>query len=286
MSHSRSVSVLLLSVLLLWQWFSSAPALDTLFPYITVSWTYSEIYVSLSEVVAMLLTIGISVLSYCLLWTVARGPISLIDNLLFLGCVSVMCNGSGMHITCVTSEANVRDLGLSVDSLSALLHFMHEYWSHNSMLFGFFGMLLLATWKETSCIDAKNSTKPSINNRNSSKGKQMPLSSDSNNRNKTDTSPKHPINTLCTFFIQWLLPLQIGLYFSIFSGRTSTEIITTSFYIGVFSIVMMSRASLIKSSLFQILMSPQSLIVSNVMVRTAVVGLLTLCVSIVRGGYN
>ncbi len=284
--NCSSQTVLLLSVLLLWQLFSAVPVLDALVPHIRVSKSYSDLYISLSEVIAMLLTILISALSYCLFWTVARGCVSLAESVLFVSCACVMCNGSGMHIACVTGESNIHDLGLSVDPLSALLHFMHEYWSHNSMLFGFFGMMLLSTWKEME--SAKNTKNHSISIRNEtiSSAKQSPLSTAdiqlqaTQNANVMVTTTRP--HSLCTLFIQWILPLQNGLYLSVFSGLTSTDTITACFYVGVLSIMMLFRTNSGKSRHFLLFGNSQSYIVSSVMVKTAVVGLCTLCINVLR----
>ena len=298
MDRSTNVSILLLSILVLWECYTSSPSLDHIFPYIRVSNSYSDVYISLSEVMAMFLAPIVVILCYCLFWKIANGCVSLIENLALLSCACVLCSGSGLHIACVTAETNIRDLGLTaVESLSALLDFIHEYWSHNSMLFGFFGMMLFITWKETVYVSIANSDKKDNDDAhenahentterggyNKSSLKQRKLQN-----SRSDSEPSHnsvnPINRpwqlgllyglYNNVVIQWILPLQAGLFLSVFSRRTSTEIITTCFYAGILLIMTLARS---KYSLMRVFRSSE-LTVLSVMIKIASIGLLTLCI--------
>ncbi len=282
MDRSTYVSLLLLSILVLWECYTSSPSLDHLFPYIRVSKSYSDVYISLSEVMAMFLAFIVAILCYCLFWKIAEGCVSLIENLALLSCACVLCSGSGLHIACVTAETNIRDLGLTVESLSALLNFIHEYLSHNSMLFGFFGMMLFITWKETVHVSIANSDHKKDKHENTTginnTLKQRKLRSDSVpslNIVKPINRPR-PLGLFYGLYnnvvIPWILPLQAGIFLSVFSRRTSTEIITTCFYVGILVIMTLARS---KRSLIGVLNS--ELTVLSVMVKTALVGLPALC---------
>ena len=200
----------------------------------------------------MALGILIALCCYILYWVVASlKSISLLDNVLFLSCACIFNSGMGLHTGCVVMETNIQDLRIGIDSLSALVNFMHEYWSHNTLLFGLFGMLLLIVWKEVSCLSDKYVVDSSHHKKEqaskivltqketmSNARKRMSRFDITPNNATTDLNKAFLLSEFKTgmvyyFFMQWIFPLIIGLFFSVFSRATSTEILTVCFFIAI-----------------------------------------------------
>ena len=246
----------------------------------------------------MALGILMALCCYILYWVVAGlKSISLLDNVLFLSCACMFNSGIGLHTGCVVMETNIQDLGMGVDSLSALVNFMHEYWSHNTLLFGLFGMLLLIVWKEVCCLsknyilDSSQSKKEQVSAVRSTQKETM-----TNTRQRMSHFNKTPNNAstkttkafmlsdfetgmVYYFFMQWVFPLIIGLFFSIFSRATSTEILTVCFFIAILAIFIAARKKLKEISLttfLKCLSSDSELTLLDTMSKCAVVGLLFL----------
>ena len=302
--ESIRVSLLLLSVLMLWEVLTYAPLFDSTFPLIHISSLHPDVFVPVLEFVIMALGILLILAGYYLFMVAAKHSMSLLDNLLFLICAGMFISGNGLHMGCIITETNIRNLELnSVDALLALVHFMHEYWSHNSMQVGLFGMLLLAAWKETSVVRFSQATfdkekccastvdhnmmathvrqrscNGAIQNGRTVSHSVNKTKTNCNKFNETYTSHHDLKETgsyyLLSLFTQWIVPLQTGYFFTVFSRRTSTEIITTCFYVSILAMLL-----LCKKSISECRNSDTSIL--SILSKASILGLVLMCYSVV-----
>lgn len=316
MERYTSTSLLLISTLCLWEWHSAQPLLDNTLPHLPISSHYTDLYIPLSEVIAGCVSLLTTLSAFSLYWVVVDYKLTFGRVLVFVVCVYMMASGSGMHVGCVTAENNICDGNMDVESLSALLHFMHEYWSHNTVLFGFFGMMLLATWMEILYKSGNSKVKLSIGKRAGNQTQtqnEIQKKSDSSNHRPTAATDStvhnrgriapngntshcvngstgqqslnkgqtedSSVNSVYKVLVQWILPLQTGLYFSVFSSQTSTEFITAIFYVSVlvmFVIAYMKFQSRVCSLLSYVTLCHSDLILLGTFIKAAFVGLVTL----------
>ena len=320
MERYTSASLLLISTLFLWEWYTAQPLLDKTLPHLPISSQYVELYIPLSEVIAGYVSLLAILSAFSLYWVIANYKLSLGQVLSLVVCVYMIASGSGMHVGCVIAESNIRDGNMEKESLSALLHFMHEYWSHNTFLFGFFGMMLLASWRDIlfvseitvgeqarSCTQSRNGIQKGSKYKSvAHSGQPSSLSNvtDSTVRNRgRPAHTGHCVNNgaivdheqasldkghtdsaytiVYKFLVQWILPLQTGLYFSVFSVQTSTELITAIFFGAILIMFMIAYTkfqSKVHSLLSYVILCHSDLIILGTLVKAAFVGFVTLIV--------
>jgi len=222
--------ILLSSVL--WQLQTAAPVLDKTLPFIRASYNHN-VFIPSCELLALVLAVLLCLAHYHLLWTTTNTPLSLSENTLAMCTAVVLACGAGLHAASVIVEMSIGDLGLKVDSLSALLHTMHEYMSHNIVLVGVYGLQLLAIWREIN----HSSPWADMNNANNFDRDAKPVQSNGTNgvyrrrHLKQHTTNSVDCNTgvvepgyIIQLSVAWLLPVEVGLYNAIHSLRTSTEL--------------------------------------------------------------
>lgn len=259
-------SLLLLSTIALWEWYTAQSQLDGTLWHIILPSERAKPYIPTSELMAGFLSLLVTLSGVCLYWVVAEFRVSLRQALFLAVCVYLIASGSGLHVGCVITESNIRHLKLEVESLSFLLHVMHEYWAHNTFMLGFFGLMLLATWREVTEVFRGGESREKFGNRvnqkisliasDDSSSAEMLTADTSTHRRQglngvkgnsetivvngkhTRVTPRdsteHGIGySVYKCIIQWVFPLQAGLYLSVFSTLTTTQLITTALYVSV-----------------------------------------------------
>lgn len=141
--HHTKVCLLLSSFATFWIWQIVQPVFDEHLPSITIS-PHTNLTLPLSEVISQYLGAGTLLSGYALYSTVNYGQLSFGMNTAFMLPAFMVASGHGVHVACVTVQIQMT----KQDPLYALVYFLHEHWSHNTFLMGFYGLVLLLIWAE------------------------------------------------------------------------------------------------------------------------------------------
>ena len=98
-----------------------------------------------------------------------------------------------------------------------LVDFLHEIWSHNAILFGFYNIMMLAIIGEMHSAQDKDSS--------GTKKIDAPERPSEPSGKQTHTG-----STLLLLVIRWVWPALMGLSFAIFSAETGTTKLTATFF--------------------------------------------------------
>ena len=326
-SHHTKVCVLLSSFTFFWIWQIAQPVLDDHLPWISIG-PHTNLTLPVSEVISQYLGVGTLLSGYALYSAVNYGQLSFRMNIAFLLPSFMIANGHGIHVAGVIIQMQMT----KQDPLHALVYFLHEHWSHNTFLIGFYGFVFLLIWAEKhglkrtpnslkcgkmkgastdhleqnlattpkarldnnhfntshSCLSTAPAvqecikqlsplptingsvemvSKATMNNNNYNNGmvnfhnqsnshsngiltntqqwlpttdrKSLRLQTGGGKLGKNSTVQGRQMSTLSARFIilwtAWVMPLIMGVYFSVFASLTSTKPLTTLFYMGVLS---------------------------------------------------
>jgi hypothetical protein len=141
--HRTKTCLLLLSFTFFWIWQIVQPVLDEHLPSIIIG-PHTNLTLPLSEVISQYLGAATLLSGYALYFTVSYGQLSFGMNSAFMLPAFMIVSGHGMHVACVTIQVQMT----KQDPLYALVYFLHEHWSHNTFLMGFYGLVLLLIWAE------------------------------------------------------------------------------------------------------------------------------------------
>ena len=141
--HCTKVCILLSSFTLFWIWQIVQPVLDEYLPSISIG-PHTNLTLPVSEVISQHLGIGTLLSGYALYSAVSYGHLSFSMNIAFMLPAFMIVSGHGVHVACVTIQIQMT----KQDPLHALVYFLHEHWSHNTFLTGFYSLVFLLIWAE------------------------------------------------------------------------------------------------------------------------------------------
>lgn len=208
--------LLLFSTLSLWMLQTSMPVLSQYLPTIGMaSHPANSISVPVSLFLNQLVGVLHLVSAYVLLCTRAGGPggkLSPTNNILFIAFGFMVTHGHGMHAVCVIVESQVLH-SINHGQVYALVNFLHRVVSHNMFVAGHYAMILLIMKAEKANLVHKMRAMKKVDSldQNQPTGWGIPWS-----------------------LFHWTWPLVVGVYFSIFSTRTGTLLITIFFYLTIY----------------------------------------------------
>ena len=142
-SHHTKVHLLLSSFTFFWIWQIVQPVFDEYLPSINIG-PHTNLTLSISEVISQYLGAGTLLSGYALYSAVNYGQLSFGMNIAFMLPAFMIASGHGVHVACVTIQIQMT----KKDPLHALVYFLHEHWSHNTFLIGFYGLVALLIWSE------------------------------------------------------------------------------------------------------------------------------------------
>ncbi len=194
---------LFIATMFLWILFTTAPNFNEVLPLLSLQSEKETVTIPLAQALNQLVGAVISILSFALLQSVLNGKQSWIANasLLFFG--YFVNAGHGIHAACVVSER----LPTRGHQVFNLLHALHVQVSHNMFMGGYFGMLMVIM-----CAEIVTSLKY----------QQL--------KEKVRVEQSRG---LLQWLFQWVVPLPLGIYFSVFATRTATVLVTKVFYLTV-----------------------------------------------------
>ena len=141
--HRTKVCILLSSFTFFWIWQIVQPVLDKCLPSISIG-PHTNLTLPVSEVISQYLGIGTLLSGYALYSAVNYGQVSFGMNTAFMLPAFMIASGHGVHVACVTIQIQMT----KQDPLHALVYFLHEHWSHNTFLIGFYSLVFLLIWAE------------------------------------------------------------------------------------------------------------------------------------------
>lgn len=142
-SYQAKVCLLLTVFTFFWSWQIAEPLLDRYLPTIYIG-EKTNLNLPLSEVLSQYLGAGTLLSGYVLYSVVSYGELDLAMNIAFLLAAFMLASGHGVHVASVTIQNQIS----AQDSIHELVYFLHEYWSHNMFLIGFYSIVLLLMWTE------------------------------------------------------------------------------------------------------------------------------------------
>lgn len=143
LSHHTKVCLLLSSFTFFWIWQIVQPIFDEYLPSLSVG-THTNLTLPISEVISQYLGIGTLLSGYALYSAVNYGQLSFEMNVAYMLPAFMIVSGHGVHVACVTIQIQMT----KQDPFYALVYFLHEHWSHNTFLVGFYGLVALLIWAE------------------------------------------------------------------------------------------------------------------------------------------
>ena len=247
MDRFTKISLLLMSTMLFWMVQTAMPIFDTSLPFLSIG--HQSLSVPVSQLICQYVGIPTVVSAYCLFAVVSDGALSFSVNLLFVVLVYLLACGHGIHVTCVTLQHNIS----KENPVYPLVFILHEIWSHNNFQFAIFAMFVSLIWTEKSC--------------NHEKFRKAQAKS------KDAVQKQNFTSHLFGAWMQWLWPVVMGLYFSIFGSRTDTKPITFLFYVVVLLalFVVYSQFS-VSLSAFRKLLDTKMIVLGSLF-KAAIVGL-------------
>ena len=193
MTKGRESALLFFTTLLLWMVHTAFPA-----------YCHFIEFLPQRQVVNQLVGIAIILLDYKWLHTLQDGKVSLTNSLFFLFCAYLVTTGLGIHVACVV----LQEVMTQSNELFHLIDFLHEIISHNMFVGGFYAIMAVIMVAES----------------------KKALGHQKTNKEKGDQKFLWGNNSLLNIFFQYVWPIVIGLYFSIFASITGTTIVTLIFY--------------------------------------------------------
>ena len=139
------ICILLTSFTLFWSWQIAQPVLDSRLPSIRMGLTNSSL--PISEVLSQYMGAATLLTAYTLYSTVSHGALSFKMNLAFVLASFMIASGHGVHMASVTIQKQMS----RNHPIYALVYFLHEHWSHNMFLVGFYSLVFLLIWAERNC---------------------------------------------------------------------------------------------------------------------------------------
>ena len=143
--HHTKVCLLLTSFTFFWLWQIVMPVLDQHLPLINIG--HSDLFLPVSEIISQYLGAATLLSGYALYSVVSYGELSFKMNVAFMLTAFMITSGHGVHVACVTIQTQMA----THDPLYALVYFLHEHWSHNMFLTGFYSLIFLLIWAERNC---------------------------------------------------------------------------------------------------------------------------------------
>ena len=119
------------------------PVLDECLPWLSIG-SHTNLTLPTSEVISQYLGVGTLLSGYALYSTVNYRQLSFGMNIVFILVAFMIASGHGVHVACVTIQIQMRN----EDPLYALIYFLHEHFSHNTFLTGFYCLVFLLIWSE------------------------------------------------------------------------------------------------------------------------------------------
>jgi hypothetical protein len=259
-----------------------APVFQPLLPHLNLSWRGTPLQIPLTQSLVVVVGVICYLCAYSLLYLRSGGKVSLKNNLLFMIFGFMITYGHGMHSVCVMVEAKGED---SVSpSMAAYVDFLHEVVSHNMFVCGMYAIMMLIMKAEIDSFDYKLQKKADKQETVSAKGhvaaakngsitNGTAASSKTTDLHKTAVLHKTGATMVQDFTLQWLWPVIVGMYFSIFSTMTGTVAITVIFYILVYMFAIHSRQKLHSCGISLVGFLDSDLLVWATVVKAASVGL-------------
>ena len=272
-------SLLFVITIVLWIWQSSQPLLDGILPSISIG--RKNLVIPVSELVAQCIGVATMMFAYSLYSTCADHALSLLENLLFNVLAMVTVGGQSIHIACVIIQRQLDP----TSAIYPLVDFLHEHWSHNMFLFGFFNILLLTIWAEKTSVLSQQQRGLLKNNFAGNEDNKDSSSSSEESHNEEKSSLKHLKQKRATSFavllvgVRWAWPVLIGVYFPVFAAMTSTKVITFLFFCTTLVFFLLIRLQFFSESFSTFCKKCElELIILGSLTKASVVGILTLLV--------
>ena len=228
---------LLTTIGILWILQASLPLLDSQAP--------SILFFPLSEIISLCVGALVVVCAHSLLClasagrfddpsaseTQRHGQLGFYTNAAFLTLSTFWTTGLGIHATSVIIQNQLTQ----EDALYPLVHdYLHRMWSHNTFLFGYFGLLLLLVWSEGDHCQSYTQTETATESA-SSHSTNSPTTAD---RDISNTKPP-AIRVYASLFNNLpvlALSCVMGMAYTVTAQHTGTLPITAAFYIAALSL--------------------------------------------------
>ena len=192
----------------LWIMYTAAPVFDSILPTATLEGTKDAVQIPVSQIINQLVGLATYLSSFAWLHSVWNGQWYVALPFLCFG--YFIWTGHGVHFACVVAENSDQ---IKSHPVFGLIDFLHERVSHNMFVGGFYGMVMVILYAEMSL--AVNWLK----NRKQQKAHRSSLLT--------------AMGVMYRLFIDLLLPVVMGMYFSVFASRTGTVYVTWLFYCGM-----------------------------------------------------
>lgn len=117
--------------------------LDRYLPSISIR--HTNLTLPISEVTSQYLGAATLLSGYALYSAISYGELSFLMNVAFLLAAFMVASGHGVHVACVTIQNQM----MTQTSLYKLVYFLHEHYSHNTFLIGFYSLVYLLIYAES-----------------------------------------------------------------------------------------------------------------------------------------
>lgn len=144
LQRRTKICLLLAGFTFFWSWQIVQPVFDQWLPWIAVGHSNLSLKLPLSEALSQYLGAATLLSAYTLYSTASHGELTFGMNVAFLLAAFMVASGHGVHVASVTIQKQMS----KGEPLYELVYFLHEHWSHNNLLVGFYGLVLLLIWAE------------------------------------------------------------------------------------------------------------------------------------------
>ena len=145
-SQHVKICLLLTIFTFFWCWQIAEPLLDSWLASIHIGHLNASLYLPVSEALSQYLCAATILSGYTLYSTINYSEVTFKMNAIFIFASFMVASGHGVHVATVIIQKQMT----SRDPLYALVHFLHEYWSHNMFVGGFYCLVFLLIWAEDS----------------------------------------------------------------------------------------------------------------------------------------
>lgn len=140
--HQTKICLLLFTFTFFWSWQIAQPVLDRYLPSVSIG--HTNLTLPISEVTSQYLGAATLLSAYTLYSSISYGELSFLMNVAFLSTAFMVASGHGIHVACVTIQNQMT----TQTSLYKLVYFLHEHYSHNTFLIGFYCLVYLLIYAE------------------------------------------------------------------------------------------------------------------------------------------
>ena len=251
----------LFATMSLWILHTAAPVLDGHFPILYLQGVRGEVQIPLEQALNQIVGVATSLSAFAWLHSVVDGrrwPQWTAIPFLFF--TYFVWTGHGIHTACVIAERLQSKEEEPFFPVFNLLDFLHEKVSHNMFVGGYCGMLMTIM-----CVEVFLAVQWLKAQKQGEKRNRRWLQS----------------HLVYTMFFEWLWPLIIGLYLSIFASKTGTMVATSFFYFCVTALSLLAYRSLSSLGLSikdMYVYGNSNILTLTTFVKASVVGIISLLV--------